>query len=175
MAELIYKDNKFTDITREEILTLSEIVEPAGATDIVQLGELNQSLGLLLRVAQIINFEDFHRQFGHMNLTPAEFTVLWLLYLNPGVRQGGVGETLHIKPAHMTKLIRKFELDDMVERWIPEDDRRSVCLRLTEKGRGLVEEARSVFLANDQLNGRLSMSEQKTLVTLLRKYAGFDG
>ncbi len=152
---------------------MSAIVEPAETADIVQLGGLDQSLGLLLRVAQIINFEDFHRQFGHMDITPAEFTVLWLLYLNPGVRQGSVGETLHIKPAHMTKLIRKFELNAVVERRIPEDDRRSVCLRLTEKGRSLVEDVRSVYLANDQFNHRLSGTEQKTLMTLLRKYTGF--
>ena len=61
--------------------------------------------------------------------------MLTLILHNPGIRQGVLARRLMIKRAHMTKLIRSLEKSGYVERTIPDEDRRSVTLRLKCEGR----------------------------------------
>jgi DNA-binding MarR family transcriptional regulator len=142
--------------------------------DDVVLGELEQSLGFLLRISQVNIFDVYFRHFGEHDLIPAEFSILWVLHLNPGVKQGAVADRLSIKPAHMTKLVQKLVSFGFVRRDTPEDDRRSVRLGLTAAGHCFIEENARAFMDLHQVEkGRLSESEMNNLVALLRKYLGF--
>ncbi|CAN5251989.1 MarR family winged helix-turn-helix transcriptional regulator [soil metagenome] len=143
--------------------------------DRVDLGELGGSLGFLLRMAQLQAFEAFFRTAGN-ELKPGEFTVLWVIGLNPGLRQGTIARRLRIKPAHMTKLIRRIVDAGLVEREIPPDDRRSVRLSLTRAGRAFVEKHKAT-LRNSQDAERVALSDQeyKAIVGLLRKVIGTWG
>ncbi len=140
------------------------------------LGQLGASLGFLLRLAQVEAFERFYAELGQLGLKPGEFSVLWLIRHNPGVRQGLVAERLRIKRAHMTKLIRGLELRGFVRRHVPDTDRRSVELTLTDGGCGFVDGASPRFFgyfgAGDTA---LSAGEMAALVTLLRKFTRLGG
>lgn len=142
----------------------------------VELGEISGSLGFLLRMAQLKAFDYFfHTLKGH-GLKPGEFTVLWVIGLNPGLRQGTVARCLRVKPAHMTKLIARLVERGLVARTIPEDDRRSVRLELTIDGEAFVTRYRDRFLElHISERSDLSPSEAATLLTLLRRYAGLEG
>lgn len=141
----------------------------------IELGEITSSLGFLLRVAQLQAFDAFFKALPHKGLKPGEFTVLWLIGLNPGLRQGAVARELNIKPAHMTKLVQRLSDAGYVERKIPEDDRRSVRLVLTEAGHGFVEKNRDVFLdLNGAERAKLTSAEADQLVGLLRRYVGLE-
>lgn len=141
----------------------------------INIGELANSRGFLLRLSRVHVYEQIFRQNGGTQIKPGEFTVLWLLHLNPGVRQGVVARKLHIKPAHMTKLVRRLEEGGIVTRVIPDDDRRSVELTLTDAGRELVANTKgSFFEADDQYQNGLSEQEHQQLIALLTKYVGFD-
>jgi DNA-binding MarR family transcriptional regulator len=74
-------------------------------------------------MAQLRSFDFFFEDLGKLGLRPGEFSVLWVIHVNPGVRQGVLAQTLRIKRAHMTKMIRSFEERGLVARTIPEDDR----------------------------------------------------
>jgi DNA-binding MarR family transcriptional regulator len=141
--------------------------------DEIELGDLSQSLGFLLRIAQVQIFRAYFRRLGKHDLMPAEFSILWVLHLNEGVRQGAIAQGLSIKPAHMTKLIQKLVTTGYVTRNVPEDDRRSVRLALTEAGRTLITSHQDEFLNLHQYApGHLNQSELAALVALLRKYTG---
>lgn len=140
----------------------------------VEFGPLSHSLGFLLRIAQLRNFAHFYSRLGESDLRPGEFSVMWLIHLNPGIRQGHLGRILSIKPAHMTKVVRRLEELGRLQRTIPEQDRRSVRLSLTEQGRHFVETHQAHFFGEDSYhNHGLTQKETETFVRLLRKYSGF--
>jgi len=145
-------------------------VEPA-----VSLGELGDSLGFLLRMAQVRSYERFFARFGHLDLRPGEFAVMWVIRLNPGIKQGIVARTLRIKPAQMTKVIRRLERQGILTRTIPEDDRRSVVLSLTAQGQAFVQsQVPAFFGSNDYHEHSLTPDEVRELARLLRKYAEIE-
>jgi DNA-binding MarR family transcriptional regulator len=148
---------------------------PAGFTADLDLGPLTGSLGFLLRMAQLQNFRNFYEVLGSYGLRPGEFSVLWIIHRNPGIRQGLLAERLMIKRAHMTKLIRSFEDRGYVERAIPNDDRRTVELRLTPEGRSFVEGNSAAFLGHAGADAdRLSAGEKAQLIALLQKYVRLE-
>ena len=142
----------------------------------VDLGPLGETVGFLLRLAQLRAFEAFRKRFGELELTPGMFSVLVLIARNPGVRQGLVAERLMIKRAHMTKLVRAMEEAGLILRLVPDHDRRSVELRPTEAGEAYLDEfAPEVFAAEKDAAGALTEAEAAELVRLLRKYLGVEG
>jgi len=145
------------------------------AEEELSLGELRESLGFLLRIAQVRNYERFYDAFGDIGLRPGEFSVIWVIRQNPGVRQGVLAETLRIKPAQMTKMIRRLEDKGRIRRVIPDDDRRSVKLFLTEAGERFAEANRDAFFGQDDYhNHGLSELDARQLAQLLRRYSGFE-
>jgi len=144
-----------------------------GSESDVALGELSGSLGFLLRMAQVQVFDFFFEDLGQVGLRPGEFSVLWVLHLNPGVRQGLLAQRLRIKRAHMTKMIREFEQRGLVARSIPENDRRAVVLRLTRDGDDFVRDhARAFFTHDARRPSTLTEAERAQLFALLQKYVG---
>ncbi len=140
----------------------------------VNVGALAHSLGFLMRIAQLRGFDKFYKRFGETNLRPGEFSILWVIHLNPGIRQGRLAQTLNIKPAHMTKTIRRLEESSMVARHVPDADRRSVHLQLTEKGQAFVLDQQAHFFGvNDYHDSDLTPDESRQLAKLLMKYCGF--
>ena len=139
----------------------------------VDLGPLGETVGFLLRLAQLRAFEAFRERFGEAGLNPGAFSVLLLIARNPGVRQGVVAERLMIKRAHMTKLVRGLEEAGLILRLIPDHDRRSVELTLTDVGQDYVADfGPEVLAAEKTAAGALTEAEAADLVRLLRKYLG---
>lgn len=144
-------------------------------TQEVALGELGTSLGFLLRIAQLQVYDQFFAQFDPSELRPGEFSVLWVIHLNPGIKQGRLADALRIKPAHMTKIVRRFEQQKLLRRLIPDHDRRSVYLSLMEAGRAYIERMRPIFFSRDGYHRHsLSPKEERELGRLLRKYTGIE-
>lgn len=142
----------------------------------IDLGKIGQSLGFLLRLSQVEVFGMFYRALSRYEMKPGEFSILYVIHLNPGVRQGALAERLMVKRAQMTKLIRVFEGRGLVARTIPEDNRRIVHLHLTEDGRRFVSENERAFLGYvNQETDRLTPSEAEQLTRLLRKFIGLEG
>ena len=141
--------------------------------DNVDLGRLDTALGFLLRIAQLKIYERFFEEVGERPFKPGEFSVLWTISRNPGIRQSVLGQTLMIKRAHMTKLIRAFEDGGLVSRRIPDDDRRAVEITLTpEAETRLANAAEWFFTYEDAVGSALSPAERQQLMVLLRKFVG---
>jgi DNA-binding MarR family transcriptional regulator len=137
------------------------------------LGDLDRSAGFSLRIAQLTAFE---RLFALLEpkIRISEFTVLLAVSNNPGVRQGILADLLKIKWPNMTKLVRGLEKEGLVERQIPLNDRRSVVLRLTRKGRDRVDAlAAQVRRCDREALSMLDEGEYDQLLVLCRKIAGW--
>ncbi len=139
--------------------------------DSLDFGEMRDSLGLQLRLAQVRVFDLFYDKLAHHGLKPGEFTMLRLIGLNPDARQGDIARHLRIKPAHMTKLVSRAVEAGLVDRAVPEDDRRSVRLHLTAEGERFVEEKKREFVTylKHEPHG-LSEQEYSDLVRLLQVF-----
>ena len=138
--------------------------------DPVDLGDLCESVGFMLRMSQIRAYDQFFREFGDSDVRPGEFTVIWVLGLNPGLKQGTLARTLNIKPAHTTKLVQRLVRAGFVKRTVPPDDRRSVLLTLTPAGHAHLDTYRASFLAVHAAERiGLTDAEVEQLIGLLRK------
>ncbi|WP_425098790.1 MarR family winged helix-turn-helix transcriptional regulator [Tropicibacter sp. S64] len=148
---------------------------PMPGDEAIDFGPLAGSLGFLLRLSQLQSFANFFHEMDGFNVRPGEISVLMLMAQNPGVRQGVLARALHIKRAHMTKMIRAMETAGIVTRTVPEDDRRSVELWLTDKGRKRLMAMQQPFLSHETRNTTgLTDAEEAQLKALLRKYIGLD-
>jgi DNA-binding MarR family transcriptional regulator len=155
-------------VTHSEEFTLPS---PVTAEE-VEFGPLMELAGFMLRLAQLHLFESFFRDFGERGITPGQMGILIAIGGNPGVRQGVLADALHIKWSNMAKTVRLFESQGLIERRVPPSDRRAVELRLTEKGRGAVEETVPQLTVSDQAaTTALTARERDTLLRLLAKLA----
>ncbi|EUC00852.1 transcriptional regulator, MarR family [Rhizobium sp. CF080] len=148
---------------------------PIRTADEVDLDRLNSALGFLMRLAQLKIYERFFEEVGEHNLKPGEFSVLWVILHNPGIRQSVLGQRLMIKRAHMTKLIRALEDQNLVSRRIPDGDRRAVEITLTPKAVTRVEQASQWFFTYEaSVGANLTADERRQLTALLQKFVGLD-
>jgi DNA-binding MarR family transcriptional regulator len=136
----------------------------------IELGSLGQSIGFMLRLAQTRAYDQFFTEFAETEVRPGEFSVLWVVSLNPGIKQGPLARALNIKPAHMTKLVDRLVRADQMRRDIPAEDRRSVRLTLTDAGQAHVDLHRDRFHAVHR-SERIGLSDAEVgqLLALLAK------
>lgn len=145
--------------------------QPVRNGDRISFGSLTDSLGFLLRMSQLKSFAEFYHDLGALGLKPGQISILIVIAENPGVRQGMVAEALSIKRAHMTKLVRALEDEGLITRTVPQGDKRSVELRLSELGERKMAEWQGPVQAHEKrVRFPLRPSEQERLKALLRRY-----
>ena len=148
----------------------AEAVEPMQA---VQLGELSELLGYVLKRAQLKVFEDFLRCVGSLQLTPAQFSVLLLLDRNPGRNQTEIANTLGILRPNFVSMLDGLESRDLCARIRSTNDRRSHILILTDKGRAVLARAKKLVATKHEarLNELLGPANRAALLDMLGKLA----
>jgi DNA-binding MarR family transcriptional regulator len=88
------------------------------------------------------------------------------------LRASELADQLMLTASGTTKRLDRLEREGLVEREACEDDRRGVSVRLTAKGRRLIDTAYPEHMANEaRLLGGLTKAERRELATLLRKLA----
>ena len=104
----------------------------------VDYGLLDESLGYVLRRAQLAVFKTFQNTFKGVDITPAQCSVLIIVERNPGLTQTQVSDALGIKRANFVALFDTLEARGLAQR-AAASDRRSYALQLTPKGRVLLK------------------------------------
>ncbi len=134
-------------------------------------GALAESLGFLLRLAQLQAFDEYFSAEGSPEHGPGEMSILLMIDANPMIRQGVLARALRIKRAHMTKIIQSFDRAGLVQTSVPADDRRSLELTLTPAGKDRLARVWDRVSLNELGRpGNLTQRETDTLKRLLRKY-----
>lgn len=140
-------------------------------TDNIDLSILEDSLGFLIRISMRKIYLHFYEEFDDTGIKPGEFSILWLIHLNPNIRQGVLAKQLMIKRAYMSNLIRAFEKNNLVKRTIPDTNRRAVELALTQPGIRFIEKHKELFFSyTGWKDTHLTKKEKNQLVTLLKKF-----
>ena len=130
-----------------------ETSEGTGEQDMLQLGELSDLLGYVLKRAQLKVFEDFLRCVEPLQLTPAQFSVLILLEKNPGAMLKEVSDGLGINASAITALIGRMEDAGLVRRRPSDDDGRAVHIFATAEGLAKIAAVKPILA---RLNARLT-------------------
>ncbi|WP_109106603.1 MarR family transcriptional regulator [Azospirillum sp. TSO35-2] len=118
--------------------------------DAVELGLLGESVGFLLKRAQMVVFADFIRTFAERDLRPAQFSVLVIVGRNPGLKQSQVSNALNIKRTNFVPLLDSLEDRGLVKRKLAAGDRRSHALHLTAKGAALLTELQRLWAEHER-------------------------
>ena len=137
---------------------------------VVDLSDLETSIGYRLRLAQVALFSDFFRAFAALELRPAQFSALIVIGDNPGLNQSEVAASLGIQRANFVALIERLEARGLVER--RPIDRRSYALHLTQPGEALLARARATqHELEARLERRLGPGGKAQLMDLLGRLA----
>lgn len=132
--------------------------------------DLDGHLGFLLRLAQVDAFGRFLTRAAMSQGQLTEATLLHLLRLNPGIRQGVLARHLRIKRAHMTKIVQGLDGRRLVDLAIPAEDRRSVTLTLTPTGEAALDALWPRVLRGEaEVPQGLTPEESELLRRLLQK------
>ena len=141
----------------------------AGKNDAV-LSPLADSPSFLVRLAQLRAFDEFHRNFAGLGVTPAGFSVLALIAANPGVRPGTIAAELRVKPSNVAALVNALVAAGLVQRTADRSELRASRLTVTRAGaRAWREMERTHREAESRFVEPLTPAERAQFVTLLRK------
>jgi DNA-binding MarR family transcriptional regulator len=144
-----------------------------GLPEALQLGELSEQLGYVLKRAQLKVFENFLRCMASLQLTPAQFSVLLLVEKNPGRNQTEIASTLGILRPNFVALLDNLESRDLCARIRSTNDRRSHILVLTDKGKAVLSRAKKLVATKHEsrLNELLGQANREALLEMLSKIA----
>ncbi len=107
-------------------------------------------------------------EFG---LTYPQYLVMVLLWEEPSVPVGRIGERLSLESSTLSPLLKRLEAMSLISRTRDRSDERLVIIGLTRAGRRLQERAASVTLDICRASG-LSIDEMRVLVGELRTLDG---
>ena len=142
---------------------------PEAAMD---LGPLGDSVGYLLRRAQVAVFQSFFERLAKVDIRPAQYSVLTVIERNPGLSQTRLADALGIKKTNLVAMIDALEERGLACRMPIENDRRSRALFLTSKGARFIGQLHRIDATLDQGISRvLGVGERRRLCDALRRLA----
>jgi DNA-binding MarR family transcriptional regulator len=161
------------DVVKLSRSARKDSIEGAAEDNALQLGELSELLGYVLKRAQLKVFEDFLRCVAPLQLTPAQFSVLLLLDKNPGRNQTEIANTLGILRPNFVAMLDALESRDLCARMRSANDRRSHIVVLTDKGRAVLARAKKLVATKHEarLNEVLGAANRAALLDMMAKLA----
>lgn len=154
MAEAVRKSSRKrgedSQQPKAETATDEKSNEKSNDKGVVDLGILGESVGFLLKRAQMAVFADFIETFTAVDLRPAQFSVLVIIGRNPGLKQSQVSAALNIKRTNFVPLLDSLEERGLVARKLAAGDRRSHALHLTAKGSTLLTELHRLWADHER-------------------------
>jgi DNA-binding MarR family transcriptional regulator len=136
----------------------------------VNYGELTDSIGFLLRRAQLSVLADLIDALAPLNLRPAQFALLALIEANPDFAQSELCGALGIQRPNFVAMLDELESRGLTKRVGSRLDRRIKTQVLTPQGTRLFRRAVKVHAAHEaRLLERLGASGRSGFELLLRR------
>jgi DNA-binding MarR family transcriptional regulator len=143
---------------------------PATAVEQVDTSYLESLVGYNARRATLVIMDAFFRQMAVYGLRPVDFSVLSLIAHNPGITSRQLCTSLSIQPPNLVGMINQLQRRELITRRPHPHDGRAMGLHLTATGKKLVKQAEvTAAELEDQATVRLTATERRTLMQLLRK------
>lgn len=117
---------------------------------------------------------EFLRPFG---LTDVQFNLMMLLdyqsQQDEGLSQAQLSSMMLVNRANITSLIDRMEKADLVIRTPAPADRRSNIVKMTDRGKELLEQIEPLYTKEvKRIMAALKLSEQKTVIEMLERIRG---
>lgn len=117
---------------------------------------------------------EFLRPFG---LTDVQFNLMMLLEYqsqqDEGLSQAQLSSMMLVNRANITSLIDRMEKADLVIRTPAPADRRSNIVKMTDRGKELLEQIEPLYTKEvKRIMAALKLSEQKTVIEMLERIRG---
>ena len=131
---------------------------------------LETLVGYNARRAAVFIIELFLQRMAVFQLRPVDFSVMSLIFHNPGITSRQLCTTLGILPPNLVGMVGALERRGLILRQRHAKDGRAMSLYTTDAGAALMREAEAVAveLEVDRTQG-LTAAERKTLMRLLQK------
>jgi len=137
----------------------------------VDLCDLPDQLGFLVRRVQLWVFREFTRRLARFDITLAQYSVLTVVRANPGINQLAVASALTIERAGLGRLIERLEARNLLKRVPSAVDRRSYVLHLTPEGRkALVRMRATVYEGEKRLAQKFRPGDFQVLKRMLSAF-----
>lgn len=116
----------------DAVLSYESAQAPDSAT--LDHGVLHEFIGMYLRRAFEVAYEDFRNRLGEDALMPGYFTILTLVVRNPRISQTQIGMASARDKSSITKALRWMEDEGLIQRLRSAQDRRIHLSVATQKG-----------------------------------------
>jgi DNA-binding MarR family transcriptional regulator len=155
---------------QEEHTALAYEPVTAPDTDTLDLGILDDFIGMHLRVAYEVAYDDFAWRLGDVALRPGYFTILTLIVRNPRISQTQIGLASSRDKSSINNALRWMEDNGYVTRLRSAHDRRTHLSVATDKGRALQAEMEAKATAHiDVLNAAIGPGKRDEFVAQLKR------
>jgi DNA-binding MarR family transcriptional regulator len=104
----------------------------------VDMSGLNDSIGFLLKQAQLAHSRMLHDAFAEFDITAVQFSALTVASNNPGILQSDLAAALHVERPRIVPVLDALERRGLTERRHDANDRRSRRIHLTDIGETLL-------------------------------------
>lgn len=132
-------------------------------------GILQDFVGMYLRVAYEVAYEDFRMRLGDEALKPGYFTILTLIVRNPRITQTQLGLASERDKSNVTNAVRWMEDNGLIVRHLSRRDRRTHMCLPTQAGIKMQARMESRAAAHLQaLNDAIGPGRSAEFVQLLK-------
>lgn len=137
----------------------------------ISLGGLNAHLGYFVRRAQVSVFQDFNRTLKDLDISPAQYSVLWVIDANTGLSQTELARTLGIQRARLVRMLHRLDRRGLTKRMQSSADGRTHALRLTSKGQEMLQRATALAEQHEaRLVTQYGPEDYRILKSILSKF-----
>ncbi len=143
---------------------------PEPSVDEVNTDYLESLVGYNARRATLVIIELFLQRMAVYDLRPVDFSVMSLIFHNPGITSRQLCATLGILPPNLVGMVNELEKRGLIAKRPHPSDGRATGLHPTPSGLELLQQAEKTAMALEaEATTRLSVAERKTLIRLLKK------
>jgi DNA-binding MarR family transcriptional regulator len=122
------------------------------------------SLGFLLAQVCKLHYARMHALLEELGLYRGQPPVLFALWEQEGATHGELATRLHVKPATITKMIKRMEKAGFVERRSDPEDERVSRVYLTNEGRSIRDRVEHVWRTVDEETFKEFNAEERELL-----------
>ena len=138
----------------------------------MQLRELHQKPGHLIRRAQQIAVALFMEECAGLDLTPVQYAALVAVREHPGIDATRLSSVIAFDRSTLGNVLERLEARKLVQRYSSREDKRVKLLRVTAAGTSLVNRAKPcVVRAQERILEPLKPADRERLIGLLEQLA----
>lgn len=132
--------------------------------------DLYSSPGPLIRRSHQIGLSIFAENFRDIDMTPLQFSIMWVLNLRPGLDQITLAKSVALDTATCSNIVNRLDSRGFIQREINPENRRAKLVSLTKAGKALLKKSEEPMAkVQKKLLTPLNAEEKKVFLKCLQK------